>query len=67
MQLSKNRYTVRLFYLGRLDQEFYVEVLSRLLVQLHLCASSLSSGASGIIVDEKDQKVVHSCTYNSAE
>jgi len=67
MLLSENRYTAKLFYLGRLDQEFSGDVLSQLLVQLHLCASTLSSGASGTIVDEKYQKLVHSCTYNSAE
>jgi len=67
MFLAKNRYTARLYYHGRLDQEFYGNVLGSLLAQLHLCVGSLSSGATGIIIDEYLQKIAHSCTYNSGE
>lgn len=67
MRLSENRYTARLYYHGRLDQQFSGKIFDRLLAQLHLCISTLSSGSTGTIIDEQQQKVVHACMYNSAE
>jgi len=67
MLTSKNRYTARLYYHGRLEQEFYGNLLNRLLAELHLYVGGLSSGATGTIMDERHQKIVHSCTYNSAQ
>jgi len=64
---SADRYQVNLYYLGRLERQFTGSVLNRLLAKLHSCVQSLSSGASGTIVDTHNQEVVHSCGYSFVE
>jgi len=62
---DSHRYTARLYYHGRLEQQFSGNIFSCLLAQLHLCVSTLSSGSTGTIIDKQQKKVVHSCKYNS--
>ncbi len=70
MRMASNnneRYTANLYYHGRLEHQFSGNILNRLLTKLHLLVNSMRTGTSGNIVDERQNKIVHSCSYQASE